>query len=215
MNSSKADIKTNMDEEDEVPLQVVFIPKESLYNRQGTAGKKSLKHLASTKRSQQHIYNSTRFTQDSVSSIDRSSDIMFEEIDPKNPYKEKKDQPKLKVNPADIKKKPFKVDRLLLILAFMRFIVDSSYSIMGPIFPTVLSDKGLDQSINGYIFSTFSAALLISSPFVGYYLSKYERMGFLRTGLFCLGVSMIGFGCSTYINNQTGFLVLVFICRAI
>lgn len=82
----------------------------------------SLKHLPGTNKSVKQIYNSTRFTQDSVSSIDRSSDV-FEEIDPKKEQK------------VEIKKKPFKIDRLLLILAFMRFIVDSSYSIMAPIFP--------------------------------------------------------------------------------
>lgn len=99
----------------------------------------------------------------------------------------------------------------------MRFIVDSSYSIMAPIFPTVLKEKRIDPAVNGYIFSTFSAALLLSAPFVGYYLSKYERMNFLRCGLFCLGVSMIGFGCSTYVSadNPTGFLVLIYICRAV
>lgn len=170
----------------------------------GPAHSLSLKHLKSTKQSvKQQVYNSTRFTQDSVSSIDRSSDVMFEEVDPKKEHK------------VEIKKKAFKVDRLLLILAFMRFIVDSSYSIMAPIFPTVLSDKGIDPNVNGYIFSTFSAALLLSAPFVGYYLSRYERMIFLRIGLMCLGISMIGFGCSTYINDTTTFLVVVYVCRFI
>lgn len=84
----------------------------------------------------------------------------------------------------------------------MRFIVDSSYSLMAPFLPQILKDKGVDESINGYIFSTFSAALIISAPLVGYYLSRYERMIFLRCGLFALGCSILGFGLSSMIDNH-------------
>lgn len=104
-----------------------------------------------------------------------------------------------------------------MILAFMRFIVDSSYSVMAPFFPIVLLEKGIPPEINGYIFSTFSAALILSAPLVGYYLSRYERMIFLRFGLMALGFSMLGFGLSCLIPKdlKTLFLVIVFICRAI
>lgn len=115
-----------------------------------------------------------------------------------------------------INKPKFKIDRLLLLLAFMRFIVDSSYSVMAPFLPQILAEKGVDPSLNGYIFSTFSIALIFAAPMVGYYLARYERMIFLRCGLFILGLSMLGFGLSVLIEgHKTTFLVVVFICRAL
>lgn len=139
------------------------------------------------------------------SKVDTDS-VHYEEIDPINP-------PKIK---NDMKKPAFKVDTVLFLLAFMRFIVDSSYSIMAPFFPQILLEKNVPDEYNGYIFSTFSLTLILSSPFVGYYLERYERIIFLRVGMLLLAIAMFGFGASTYINdNQTLFLVIVFICRAI
>ena len=113
-----------------------------------------------------------------------------------------------------IEKQKFKLDKLLIILALMRFVVDSSYSVMAPFFPQILDEKEVSVDINGYIFSTFSFALIVSAPLVGYYLARYQRMIFLRFGLISLGCAMLAFGFSTLIdNNKTLFLVIVFIAR--
>lgn len=120
---------------------------------------------------------------------------------------------KAKVKPV-IEKPKFKFDKLLFILAMMRFVVDSSYSVMAPFFPQILEDKGVDIEFNGYIFSTFSFALILSAPLVGYYLARYDRMKFLRFGLVSLGCSMVAFGLSTLLHGQnTTFLIIVFIAR--
>ena len=122
----------------------------------------------------------------------------------------------LKHKPKAVIEKPkFKLDKLLILLALMRFVVDSSYSVMAPFFPQILDDKDIDPEYNGYIFSMFSFALIVSSPLVGYYLARYERMNFLRCGLFCLGCSMLTFGLSTLIPKEKSklFLTIVFIAR--
>lgn len=72
-----------------------------------------------------------------------------------------------------IQKPKFKLDKLLLLLAFMRFVVDSSYSVMAPFFPQILEEHDIEESFMGYIFATFSFALIVSAPFVGYYLERY------------------------------------------
>lgn len=100
------------------------------------------------------------------------------------------------------------------VLCLLRFIVDSSYSIMAPFFPQILENKGIPQDYNGYIFSTFSAALIVAAPIVGYSLDKFERQKFLQIGLLILGFTMMSFGFSSYINDTTTYLVIIFISRA-
>lgn len=46
---------------------------------------------------------------------------------------------------------------------------------MAPFLPQVLNQKGVPEEYNGYIFSTFSAALIVTSPIIGYYLDRLTR----------------------------------------
>lgn len=99
----------------------------------------------------------------------------------------------------------------------MRHIVDSTFSLIAPFLPQLLEQKDIKNSdwYRGIIFSTYSFAMMLSAPLVGYYLARYERTIFLRIGMFFLGCSIIGFGLSFYFFEGPWYVAAIFTARAI
>lgn len=102
-------------------------------------------------------------------------------------------------------------------IAFMRHIVDSSYSLIAPFLPQLLKAKEItnEDFVRGFIFSTYSIAMMLSAPFITYYLARYERIILLRIGIILLGASILGFGLSFYLLKGNGYVTAIFFARGI
>ena len=67
----------------------------------------------------------------------------------------------------------------------------------------------------GVIFSTYSVAVIINSPFIGFYIRKFGRRNLMTIGTFFMGTSIISYGLIGYIENKILFISLSIIFRFI
>ena len=73
-------------------------------------------------------------------------------------------------------------------------MASSAYALIAPFFPLELEDKGVSDANIGYIFSIYSVAVIIFSPFVGRYLEVIGYSTMLISGLTLMGITFICFG---------------------
>ena len=73
-------------------------------------------------------------------------------------------------------------------------LASSAYALIAPFFPLELEDKGVSDANIGYIFSIYSVAVIIFSPFVGRYLEVIGYSTMLISGLTLMGITFICFG---------------------
>jgi MFS family permease len=107
-----------------------------------------------------------------------------------------------------------KLDLTILSMMFVSFLSNSAYALIAPFLPFLFAEKGIELSLMGYIFSTYSVAVIICSPFVGKMLSKLGRRRFIQIGLFTMGLSMLAFAFISYIDSsRTTFISLAFVIR--
>ena len=55
----------------------------------------------------------------------------------------------------------------------------------------------------------------MASPVVGYYLDRMQRAKVLQIGLIVLGLCMVGFGLAVQIQDQTTYIVVILVLRAL
>ena len=80
-------------------------------------------------------------------------------------------------------------------------LASSAYALIAPFFPLELEDKGVSDANIGYIFSIYSVAVILFSPFVGRYLEIVGFSTMLFGGLALMGVCFITFGIIDRLDN--------------
>ena len=81
-----------------------------------------------------------------------------------------------------------------LVVLGTSLLASSAYALIAPFFPLELEDKGVSDANIGYIFSIYSVAVIIFSPFVGRYLEVIGYSTMLISGLTLMGITFICFG---------------------
>lgn len=102
---------------------------------------------------------------------------------------------------------------LVFIICMVNFLSNSAYSSIAPFYPNEAISKGVDPSLLGLVFSCYSLAMFIFSPFFKMMLDKMGSKSVLIMGLLTQGISMIIFGLFYYINDATWYLVGSMFCR--
>lgn len=92
---------------------------------------------------------------------------------------------------------------------------NSAYALIAPFLPIELARFGVPIWLFGYIFSMYSVAVIICSPFIGYFLTKVKRRNFVQFGLFSMSIAMFGFALGSYATTNSGFLATTFVTRFI
>lgn len=87
-------------------------------------------------------------------------------------------------------------------------------SIMAPFFPNEASNKGMSETVSGFVFSFYALIVMISSPILGSLLPVIGAKFMLISGIFASGVANILFGTLDRIIDLTSFTVFCFIVRA-
>ena len=89
----------------------------------------------------------------------------------------------------------------------------AAYSITPPYLPVEATSKGVDQVYIGMMFTVYSAAFAIVSPFIGKVLSKYGRRNMLVFGVVLMFIANIGFALMHYVNDTKLFSVCFVMMR--
>jgi MFS family permease len=98
-------------------------------------------------------------------------------------------------------KKSF-IDGLVISILFITALANSAYAIIAPFLPLEFERKGIDQSWIGYIFASYSVAVIFASPFVAYIMPTFGRRNLILTGMLTMGISFILFGFTSYIDDN-------------
>jgi MFS family permease len=113
-------------------------------------------------------------------------------------------------------KKKFKYDFCIISLCFIGMLSNSAYALIAPFLPLELAREGVPMELFGYIFSMYSLAVIICSPLIGYFLTRFKRRNFIQFGLFTMSLAMFGFAYAKDIGRSYGgFLSVAFISRFI
>ena len=92
---------------------------------------------------------------------------------------------------------------------------NSVYALASLFLPKVFEEKSIPGFWVGLIFSMYSIAVVVSSPFIGTILNKFGFANLLAIGLVTMGCSIIPFGFIKQIESDTTSLVLGLVLRAI
>nr|XP_023024252.1 MFS-type transporter SLC18B1-like [Leptinotarsa decemlineata] len=103
----------------------------------------------------------------------------------------------------------------LAILAAAEFTSFCSMSIMAPFYPQEAANKGMSESMAGFVFGYYALIIFLSSPFFGKILPKVGAKFLFIAGMFSSGVCSIGFGTLHYIEEYTWFTVASFVVRGV
>jgi len=103
------------------------------------------------------------------------------------------------------------MDRTVYFLLVCNVISNSAYGMIAPFLPQQLQAKGVEESVIGMIFSSYSAAVIVMSLFVGKIFDRIGPVYTLGYGLFQMGCAIILFG---FIERMEGavFISVYSIC---
>ena len=76
-------------------------------------------------------------------------------------------------------KKRLKCDLALVSICVITGLSNSAYALIAPFLPIELLRVDVPIYLFGYIFSTYSFAVIICSPMTGYLLTKFRRRNFI------------------------------------
>ncbi|KAJ8920986.1 hypothetical protein NQ315_015781 [Exocentrus adspersus] len=114
---------------------------------------------------------------------------------------------------ANSKPFTFKQKVALMMLGAADFMSFCSMSIMAPFYPQEAANKGMTESMAGYIFGFYALVVFVSSPVFGKVLPKLGVKFSFIVGLFISGICSVIFGMLHTIEDYTLFTVLSFTVR--
>ncbi|KAF5270508.1 hypothetical protein FQA39_LY08386 [Lamprigera yunnana] len=101
----------------------------------------------------------------------------------------------------------------LLSLALVDFMCFCSMSLMAPFFPKEAAEKGLSNTLSGFVFSFYALIMFISSPIFGKILPILGAKFLFLSGIILTGTCNILFGLLEYVEDYTLFVSLCFVIR--
>ncbi|XP_068717087.1 MFS-type transporter SLC18B1-like [Montipora capricornis] len=103
---------------------------------------------------------------------------------------------------------------ILVSLLLVYVFTFSAITLYLPFFPSEARDKGVSETVVGFIFGTYPFVIFVSSPLFGHLIPKYNDAFVLFTGIAVFSGSQILFGFSGMISDETVFAVVCFALRA-
>lgn len=115
----------------------------------------------------------------------------------------------------EIKSKKFtwKQKCSLIMLLTADFMCYCSMSIMAPFYPQEAANRGMTQSMAGFVFGYFALVIFLSSPIFGKLCPKLGVKFLFIIGLFTSGICTVIFGTLHHIEDYSGFTALSFVIR--
>ncbi|XP_018321088.1 MFS-type transporter SLC18B1-like [Agrilus planipennis] len=101
----------------------------------------------------------------------------------------------------------------LISLSFVNFMSFCSMSIMAPFFPKEAAEKGLSDTLSGFVFSFYALVMFLTSPLFGKIIPRVGAKFLFISGIFVAGTCNILFGALEYVHDYTSFVGLCFTIR--
>ncbi|CAH1102647.1 unnamed protein product [Psylliodes chrysocephalus] len=101
----------------------------------------------------------------------------------------------------------------LIMLLTADFMCYCSMSIMAPFYPQEAANRGMTQSMAGFVFGYFALVIFLSSPIFGKLCPKLGVKFLFIIGLFTSGICTVIFGTLHHIEDYSGFTALSFVIR--
>lgn len=92
-------------------------------------------------------------------------------------------------------------------------VANAAFAIVAPFLPFEFKRKQVDQNWIGYIFAIYSISVIFCSPFVGKMISKFGRRNLIMVGMQIMGLSFVGFGQTSKIDDKNTFVFMSLLCR--
>jgi MFS family permease len=106
------------------------------------------------------------------------------------------------------------LERKILWILFVTVVSNFGYAVIAPFLPIEYLKKGISDSVMGFIFAVYSAAVVLWSPYVSssliYMASKRTIIG---VSMFLMGVCFALFGLTDKITNNNILIACVFANR--
>ncbi|XP_014681777.1 PREDICTED: MFS-type transporter SLC18B1-like [Priapulus caudatus] len=111
----------------------------------------------------------------------------------------------------------FSMDRTakltLLSLAVVDFTAYLSMSIIAPFFPKTANEKGMSDTVSGFVFGIYALVMFLGCPIIGMLLPRIGPKFVFLSGMFVTGICNVLFGLLVYAHDGFEFTVLCFIVR--
>lgn len=116
--------------------------------------------------------------------------------------------------PQRVNSTKLKFDGLVISILGLTALTNSAYAIIAPFLPFKFEDKHIDASWIGYVFCSYSIAVIVFSPLCGSVIRITGRVNLIIIGIVIMGLSFIAFGLiSTYIEDVNLFIGLSLLAR--
>jgi DHA1 family multidrug resistance protein-like MFS transporter len=100
-----------------------------------------------------------------------------------------------------------KLDRQAKKILVSTLVSNTAYALIAPFLPLEFANKGISNSMIGYIFAVYSVAIIICSPFIGRLMLRFGSDNLISFGLFTMGVSFALLGLIDSMTDQTTILL--------
>jgi MFS family permease len=119
----------------------------------------------------------------------------------------------LENNKPNTNDKKLKFDGLVMSIMGLTALTNSAYAIIAPFLPFKFEEKGIDAGWIGYVFSSYSIAVIVFSPLCGSFIRLTGRINLIIIGINLMGFSFIAFGLISSIKDEKQFIILSLLAR--
>ena len=99
------------------------------------------------------------------------------------------------------------IDKTIISMFGITALSNSAYALIAPFLPFQFEQKGLSQSLIGYIFAVYSIAVIFCSPLVGMVIPKIGRRNLIQIGTLMQGIAFTAFALSKHVENKTMYTI--------
>ena len=106
-------------------------------------------------------------------------------------------------------------DATQLVLYIIIIFSNSVYALAAPLLPIVFMEKHMPGAWVGLIFSMYSIAMIVVSPFIGIIVDMIGHNNLLALGLMAMGTAIVLLGFMNSIENDFTVFMCALFLRAI
>jgi MFS family permease len=79
--------------------------------------------------------------------------------------------------------------------------------------PLEFQRRNVDEDLTGYIFGTFSLAVIVGSPFVSLVIQRFGRRRTLMVACVTMTISVSAYAAITHFQSKGWFIAISFVAR--
>ena len=93
-------------------------------------------------------------------------------------------------------------DYNIAVIGLTVLLVNMSYGLTAPILPQLMEDRGVPSSLIGWIWTTFSIAVIIVSPIAGKVVDCIGHSRLMSIGAVMMAAAIASYSTAFYIDDD-------------